>query len=222
VVVSSEAIAATLDAELRAMVALRLPPGIESAACDGRTEALALAEEVALTRDMIPKRRSEFLSGRSCARKLLRRLGVADQPLLVGRNRAPQWPEGIVGSISHTGGACVAVVGRALSVRAIGVDVERTGAVRRELERRIATPEERSAYAARDDDWRTLLFSAKEAVYKAVRPATGLRPRFEDVRVDLSVPGELAAEVSVPGTPPVAVRGCWFRAAGFVVAVAHL
>jgi 4'-phosphopantetheinyl transferase EntD len=115
----------------------------------------------------------EFAAGRHCAREALRALGLA--PVAVPRKakRQPAWPPGIVGSISHAGSYCGAVVARASLCLGLGFDVEAWGRMRPALWRRIATPGEREWLCAQAGDgerWATLLFSAKEAFYKAQYP----------------------------------------------------
>ena len=51
-------------------------------------------------------RLQDFASGRYCARQALAKLGVHGFPLLAGEDRVPNWPEGFVGSITHTDGYC--------------------------------------------------------------------------------------------------------------------
>ena len=47
------------------------------------------------------KRLSDFATGRYCAMKALEQFGIQDAIIPIGEDRAPIWPEGIVGSISH-------------------------------------------------------------------------------------------------------------------------
>src|SRR5690606_10927778 len=55
------------------------------------------------------KRQCEYLAGRLCARHALHRLtGQADVPA-VGEDRAPHWPAGVVGSITHSQGQAAAL-----------------------------------------------------------------------------------------------------------------
>ena len=74
----------------------------------------------------VPTRQREFLAGRFCAREALREIAPqrADATLAIGENRAPIWPDGTVGSITHTGGIAAAAVARTSDARAIGLDVE--------------------------------------------------------------------------------------------------
>src|SRR5690348_13963037 len=73
-------------------------------------------------------RRVAFATGRACARRALARLEVTAFDLRNGLDRAPRWPTGIVGSITHTGpapgGYCAVVVGRSRELAALGVDAE--------------------------------------------------------------------------------------------------
>jgi 4'-phosphopantetheinyl transferase EntD len=39
-------------------------------------------------------------------------LGLPERPIPMGRDRAPVWPEGVVGSISHSDAFCLAAVAR--------------------------------------------------------------------------------------------------------------
>src|SRR5277367_2552834 len=59
-------------------------------------------------------RRTEFLAGRACARSALRKLadGRADDAIPIGPDRAPVWPAGIVGAITHAHGFAAAAVAR--------------------------------------------------------------------------------------------------------------
>jgi 4'-phosphopantetheinyl transferase EntD len=173
------------------------------------------------------KRRAEFSTGRACAHEALRRLGVPDAPLLMLESRAPAWPAGRVGSISHTKGCCAAVVGRSPPWLAIGLDVERDVALVPGLEARVCTPAERAWLverpAAERGDWAKVFFSAKEAVYKCQHPVAGLRLGFQDVEVQLRG-GEFSAVLAdawqLPSGCgiPRSLRGSFGRVEGFVVA----
>ena len=90
------------------------------------------AEAVAVS-GAAPKRKSEFRAGRAAARIALASLGHPRAVVTKGADRAPIWPRGFVGSISHSPGYCAAAVGRWADVAAIGFDVERRGAVGSDL-----------------------------------------------------------------------------------------
>jgi 4'-phosphopantetheinyl transferase EntD len=150
------------------------PPGVAGAELVRLEDAGALfEEEQASIAGAGAPRVLEFTAGRHCAREALRALG--ENPVAVPRreDRQPLWPPGIVGSISHASGYCGAVVARASTCPGLGFDVEEWGRMRPALWRRIATPGEIEwlrAEADKAERWATLLFSAKEAFYKAQYP----------------------------------------------------
>lgn len=129
-------------------------------------------EELALVARAVDKRLREFAHGRACARQALAQLGVAPQPLLVNADRSVAWPDAAWGSITHTDGLCLAVAARREHLSGIGIDAEVRGRVSDKLWSHIASEREiawfRAAADAREAAERaTLLFSAKEAFYKA-------------------------------------------------------
>jgi 4'-phosphopantetheinyl transferase EntD len=149
----------------------------------------------------------EFAAGRHCAREALRALGEAPVAVARREDRQPAWPPGIVGSISHAGGYCGAVVARASMCPGLGFDVEAWGRMRPALWRRIATPAERewlAAQAGLGERWATLLFSAKEAFYKAQYPRSATFLGFQAARFHATGPGcfeiELLRDVPVIGS----------------------
>ena len=59
--------------------------------------------EAASIVDAVPKRRREFATARALAREGLERFfGLHDFNLLNDKDRAPIWPQGIAGSLSHS------------------------------------------------------------------------------------------------------------------------
>jgi 4'-phosphopantetheinyl transferase EntD len=154
------------------------------------SEADLSPEERACIERALPSRRREFATGRVCARELLAQLGRPGFSLLRGEDRLPRWPEGIVGSISHTADLCVVAVARS-GVRSIGVDVEPDAPLEPELWPEICSNDEigwlRRQPAAEQGRFARLLFSAKESLYKCVHPVTRAWLGFQDVRIDLSL-----------------------------------
>lgn len=137
----------------------------------------------------VAKRQSEYLAGRLCAREALRRLtGVACVPA-IGSDRAPQWPGGVAGSITHGDGWAAALVGHARQWRAIGLDVEQQLPVERalRLQGEILTPAELERLDGLDDEARAqrigLTFSLKESLFKALYPLTLTRFYFQDAEL---------------------------------------
>lgn len=71
----------------------------------------------------VVKRRAEYLAGRYAAQQLLRDFGCYE-PVIPGADRAPQWPSGWRGSISHTDRWAIAVISPASVLWKPGVDIE--------------------------------------------------------------------------------------------------
>lgn len=137
----------------------------------------------------VDKRRTEFLAGRLCAREALQRtLGTAAIPT-VGEDRAPCWPPGAVGSITHGAGWAAAITARDEDWRGLGLDVEKLLPVARadRLAAEILTPAELHGYAALDETQRahrvTLTFSFKESLFKALYPLVNKRFYFQDAEL---------------------------------------
>ena len=165
------------------------PPGALAAEMrEPGDPATLLPDEKQYHRGAVQKRAEEFAAGRACARRLLAEFGIVDFPVKVAADRQPLWPEGLVGSITHTSGFCAAVVARKQSLSAVGIDSEVAGSVKAELWRGICTPSEiawlRSLPAGERSAAATLIFSAKEAFYKCQYPLVGERLNFNDATVE--------------------------------------
>ena len=163
-----------------------------------------LPEEQQFVARASPKRVHEFAAGRACARAALAQLGVTGVALPVGADRAPQWPAGTSGSITHTDGFCAAVAAATVDIRALGLDAEVFDSVKPHLWRRICAPEElaalQSADAAGAIAAATLIFSAKEAFYKCQHFLTGQWLGFSDVTISVD-----ADRFTVHPTRPLAI-----------------
>jgi len=124
-----------------------------------------------LSPDSSLKRRSDFVRGRNAAAECLRELGFPDR--VVGRHPsgAPEWPEGIVGSITHSHGWAIAVTGSTADFQTIGIDLERRRSGAYHLAEHLCHPREREwvdeVWAERDLRV-VMIFAAKEALFKAL------------------------------------------------------
>lgn len=164
-------------------------------------------------------RAAEFATGRACARIALRQIGVehADRPIPADEQGAPVWPDGVVGSISHTAGWTGAVAarrGRHGGIASIGLDAEAAAPLPDGVLDVVASAAEQSALAhlARgraDVPWDAVLFAAKEAAYKAWYPLTGVVLHHEQVEVVLTADGRFRAEARDGIRMPCRVRGRW-------------
>lgn len=128
------------------------------------------------------KRRAEYLAGRYAARELLQKVGYTGV-VAVGADRAPIWPIGLKGSISHTETWAIAIMTSQLSNINLGVDIEmfRPGIMMR-IASDFTTAHERDVLTASHLPFETALlitFSAKESLYKALYPIVQYMFGFE-------------------------------------------
>lgn len=161
------------------------------------------AEAPAVAR-AVPRRRTEFEAGRNLARAALADLGLPGAAVPVGQHRSPVWPAGVVGSLTHCAGYCAAAVAPASRLGAVGVDAERRGRASPEIGARISLPAERRRLGADLDEgeWPTVLFSAKEAIYKAWWPVHRRWLGYEDADVSVDVgDGTFTARILVDHDP---------------------
>jgi 4'-phosphopantetheinyl transferase EntD len=186
-------------------------------------------EERALVDKAVATRRTEFATGRGCARRALSELGFAPTPILSGHSREPLWPEGVIGSITHCAGYRAAAVARLTEVQTIGIDAEPHEPMPDGLIDIIALADERAHLAAlsaadRGTRWDRLLFSAKESVYKAWFPLTGRWLGFEDALITFAPDKKtFTARILVDGSTIdggvcTGFTGAWCVGRGLVVA----
>lgn len=182
-------------------------------------------EEAAILHTFSAKRRREFLTGRACARAAMAALGRSAQPIGMKADGGPLWPEGVVGSISHTSDYCIAVVAKSERFRSIGVDLEVAMAMSPAVATVALTEAELDSYGANDGV--TTLFAIKEAFFKAYHPLVGTLIDFRDVEVDLLRDGRSwCARLVNPSAPAMLGRrtmtGKYRRLSGHVLAIAAI
>ena len=132
----------------------------------------------------VQSRQFAYSTGRYLAKRALAELGVPVSSILTHPSRRPVWPEGIVGSITHSRRYGIAIVCRCPGLAGVGVDLEVAGRVTGDIAASVMTDAERGAHQG---DWPpsafTANFSAKEAVFKAVNPIVGLMVGFREVEI---------------------------------------
>lgn len=138
----------------------------------------------------VPKRRAEFLAGRRCAVAALREQGYSVSDIAIGADRAPVWPEGCLGSITHSGGIAAAVATRDAGLRGVGIDIERVPAPSAldALHQLVLVEDEHRSMESLATELGmpaalTMVFSAKESFYKATARMVGRVFDFSAVRV---------------------------------------
>src|SRR3979411_1268727 len=134
------------------------------------------------------KRQREFLAGRWCAEEALQCLGAGSIHVAMAEDRTPIWPDGVVGSITHTGDFAAARVGGAADIAGVGIDSEEIidPAAARDIADICMVDEAmlfKPAHGRSFCEFCTFVFSAKEAVYKCLFPLTRKFLEFSDVRI---------------------------------------
>ncbi|MEV1025790.1 4'-phosphopantetheinyl transferase superfamily protein [Streptomyces sp. NPDC050264] len=214
----------------RPLIEELLPPGAAGAEtrADAPDEVLR-PEERAFVTGVSEGRRREFTTVRYCARRALGALGHAAVPLVPDGRGVSGWPDGVVGSMTHCRGYRAAVVAWRRDVGALGVDAEPRRPLRAGVLSTVSLPEERERLASLPtshpgpDCWDRLLFSAKEAVFKAWFPATRTELTFQDVRVAFDAADRtFRATVLLPGAAGGRdFRGRWLARDGLLVTIAY-
>ena len=148
-----------------------------------------LEAERPLIKKAVEKRRREFSAGRYCARQALRALGCEDTPIMPDQNGAPLWPQGIVGSITHSTTHAAAAIAQDSRLRGLGIDMETVSRVSPAITNKILTESELTTLQCHPDPAEqqrllALLFSAKESIYKCLHPLLQCRIGFEDARIE--------------------------------------
>lgn len=196
---------------------------------DVRTGAAPLAgpipslppEEDAAVAGAVEKRRREFAIGRTLARGLLAELGAPVAALPRRPNRVPAWPDGVAGTITHTDDVALAAVAR--GAIGLGLDVEKADPLPESLSRLIVRPDEARAMTP---ELAKVVFSAKEAFYKAQYRHTETLLDFLDVSLHLDVGARrFEVEVHHPAArrlPVARAQGGWHRIGGWVISAVRI
>lgn len=162
---------------LQAAARALLPPGCGVGVADPGTPRPGFpGEEIAA----VAARLAEFRAGRVAARLAMAELGLPPVPVPMQRDRAPLWPMGLCGSITHSGTLCLAAVARR-PLRGLGLDLEPATPLEDDLRDIVLRPEERDAAP----DLAKLIFCAKEAAYKAQYPISRRLFDFQALAVQI-------------------------------------
>jgi 4'-phosphopantetheinyl transferase EntD len=193
-----------LSAALRSI----LPPGAAVAATDPQADhPLLPGEQIAA----VPRRLREYGAGRAALRIATAALGLPPLPVPMNADRSPAIRPGLAASITHTATACLAAA--MTGIRALGIDLEPDEPLPRDIIAETMTAAEARAQTPR------VVFSAKEALYKAQYPLTRALFGYDAVAITLS-PGTFTGTFlqGVPGFPAgTRLQGRWVRAEGHVL-----
>lgn len=161
----------------------------------------------------VPSRLAEFTAGRTAARAAMRALGLPDMAIPSGPDRAPVWPSGVVGSISHANEVCVALVARAGVITGIGVDLELSDPMPADLWPTVLTAAEMAVLdqlpGASQGQTAKLLFSAKECTYKCIYPQIQTVLDFLDMEIRLDTVGRSFGATLLQQAGQIAAGTVW-------------
>lgn len=191
--------------------ALPASVGIGVSRIDEDAPPLLPGEGDAVARAVCARRR-EFAAGRAAARSALVEIGGAAVAIPAGADRAPVWPDGFCGSITHGTSHAVAIAARRMRWASVGLDLDRATPLDPTLAAALAAPGDRPGAFFPPSLRAMLMFCVKEAAFKAQFPLTGLWLDFRDIAVALS---EYRFRLEIGGVP---LEGRWRLIGGFFAA----
>lgn len=173
--------------QLREVAQALAPMGavMEVAMIDQHSDEL-LPQERQFVESWAPHRQREFAMGRMCARRALDSLVAGVASLLPDADGIPQWPEGVVGSISHCRGVAMATVANSADCRLLGLDLEKINRLSAGAINKVLHPIEES-FVCGDQLKASILFSLKEAFYKAQFPKWRAEGNFRDLALEVDL-----------------------------------
>lgn len=145
----------------------------ESKTCFDFKEILTAIEADHLKEFLNEQRKQEFLLGRLAANFAIQKTLKTNKIFIINQDasRAPIWPSDLIGSISHSDSLIIAVACKKDAYLSVGIDIEKKGRTRPEVGRFILTDLDiKSVDGISESDLLTLIFSAKESLYKALYP----------------------------------------------------
>lgn len=117
-----------------------------------------------------PDRRNEFILSRVLIYQLLKdEYNFEYKEFSSNEDRSPIWPKGFIGSISHSKN--LVAVALSQDSKHLGIDLENIGRMKNEVFNKISIEEDlKFVNGLSEEELMTLIFSAKEALYKALYP----------------------------------------------------
>ena len=197
-----------LQSALQALLPVKVGCAVQQVASEA--EAFQYAEEGSHLANAAIARRNEFISGRRCARIALAHIGQASCALPADPDGLPIWPSATMGSITHSRGLCCAVAASADKMMHLGIDLEKTTRLSARAMERVVHPLE-EATVGEDQALGSLLFSAKEAFYKAQFPAWGAQPNFKDLALQIHSNTQQLSVLKIASNLPIQLRDATLR-----------
>lgn len=137
----------------------------------------------------VPKRQAEFLAGRLAARDALEAIYFHNHhDIPIGKFREPIWPEEVIGAISHIDSIAISIVKYKEPGAIVGLDVENimSESLCDEIEPMLTSSRENQLLEwipLRREVRLSVLFSAKESLFKAIFPEVRQYMNFLDSEV---------------------------------------
>ncbi len=197
-----------LQVALQTLLPVSASCGVQQVASEA--EAFEYEEEGRHLANSVIKRRNEFISGRRCARMALNHIGQVSCALPTDSNGLPVWPSATIGSITHSRGLCCAVAASAEKMIYLGIDLEKTNRLSPRAMERVVHPLE-SAVIGDDQALASLLFSAKEAYFKAQFPIWGAQPNFKDIALQIEPDTQQLSVLEISMNLPAQLREVTLR-----------
>ncbi len=140
----------------------------------------------------VNKRKAEFFAGRFAAKLALVAAGASKSSasaIYIGKHRSPMWPPAYIGSITHHSSRAICIVGvKNKDTRFLGIDTEVILTQEKALEVAPLIHDDQEHHLLISEGLcsniaTTLIFSAKESIFKALYPIVGSYFGFECARV---------------------------------------
>jgi enterobactin synthetase component D len=119
-----------------------------------------------------PDRKNEFILSRVCAHLSIYELtNELQYDFFKNEDRSPRWPLHLVGSLSHNQLGLATAISFKKDLLGVGIDLETRKRVNSKIASHIMTPYDLKSYASwAEADLYSLIFSAKESLFKAIYP----------------------------------------------------
>ena len=125
-----------------------------------------IGSEVIKVERMKSSRKNAFSSGRYAAHLAQNDLGLKPSEIRAS-GRKPLWPAGQVGAITHSTKYAAAIV--SYDLFSVGIDIERLGRIKEKLYKKFFTSAELTSISRMNSlEAESIIFSAKESIYKAI------------------------------------------------------
>lgn len=151
------------------------------------------------------KRQSEYLAGRYMAQISMSSMGFEKANIARGLNNSPVWPNGVIGSISHSNDEAYSIVASSNDYKFLGIDYEKiiNDEISKEVYNSIANEKELRNVMNLGFEFShalTIIFSSKESLFKALHPHTKFYFDFLDATLINLTPKDNQFEIKLNKT----------------------